>query len=64
MTVSTDAVSELIRDVAQRIILPRFRNLAHGEVDTKAGGEIVTVVDNQSEAALSDQLRGGIRRHW
>lgn len=53
----TQRVVDLIREVAATIIAPRFRHLIDDQVDAKAGGEVVTVVDRESEAALADQLR-------
>ncbi len=52
----TDAVLELMRDVADRIITPRFRALADGEVDQKRPGDFVTIADRESEAELTRLL--------
>lgn len=49
-------VSTLLSDVAARIVLPRFRNLADGEVIEKTPGELVTIADRESEIALSAGL--------
>lgn len=51
-----DAVSRLIRDVANLVIDPRFRKLAADDVSEKAPGEVVTVVDQEAEALLTDGL--------
>ena len=48
-----DRVDELIREVAGAIVLPRFRRLDSGEVAQKAPGDLVTVVDHESERALT-----------
>ncbi|ANU08175.1 inositol monophosphatase family protein [Paraurantiacibacter namhicola] len=49
-------VERLMRDVSQRIILPRYRNLASGEVEDKAkdgeANDPVTIADRESEEAL------------
>lgn len=52
-----DPVATLIRDVAERIILPRFRNLAADQIIEKAPGDLVTIADREAEQALSEGLR-------
>ncbi|RIV87383.1 inositol monophosphatase [Aurantiacibacter xanthus] len=49
-------VEALLRDVTERAILPRFRNLAEGEVEDKGGNDPVTVADKQSEEMLAEGL--------
>ena len=51
-----DRVDELIREVAGSIVLPRFRRLDSGQVQQKAPGDLVTVVDRESERALTAGL--------
>ena len=51
-----DRVDELIREVARSIVLPRFRRLESEEVEQKAPGDLVTVVDRESERALTAGL--------
>jgi len=51
-----DAVVALMRQVARDIVLPRFRNLAAGEVEEKAPDDLVTIADRESEAALTAGL--------
>jgi fructose-1,6-bisphosphatase/inositol monophosphatase family enzyme len=51
-----DQVAELIREVAATIVLPRFRHLASDEIVQKAPGDLVTVADRESEAALTRGL--------
>jgi fructose-1,6-bisphosphatase/inositol monophosphatase family enzyme len=51
-----DRVDELIREVAGTIVLPRFRRLDSDEVEQKAPGDLVTVVDRESERALTTGL--------
>ncbi|WP_343808945.1 inositol monophosphatase family protein [Alteraurantiacibacter aestuarii] len=46
----------LLRDVSERVILPRFRNLRHGEVEDKGGDDPVTVADREAEILLSEGL--------
>jgi fructose-1,6-bisphosphatase/inositol monophosphatase family enzyme len=51
-----DAVSAIIREVAAEEIMPRFQALADDHVWHKAGGSIVTVADEASEARLEEAL--------
>ena len=50
------AILAIMRDATERTILPRYRNLAQGEIDDKGGGDPVTIADRESEALLSDAL--------
>ncbi|WP_046904769.1 inositol monophosphatase family protein [Croceibacterium atlanticum] len=45
-----------MREVADKVILPRFRNLAHGEIEDKGGNDPVTVADREAEALLREGL--------
>ncbi|MCY4550554.1 MAG: inositol monophosphatase [Defluviicoccus sp.] len=56
MPVDIDAVTALLRAVAQAEILPRFRRLRDGESWEKRSGAVVTVADERAEAALSEAL--------
>ncbi|WP_076068512.1 inositol monophosphatase family protein [Sphingomonas montana] len=49
-------VSALMCRVATEIMMPRFRNLAAHEVSDKTPGDPVTIVDQESEALLTDAL--------
>ena len=49
-------ILDLLRFASQRSILPRFRNLAEGEIVEKARGELVTVVDREVEEFLTEAL--------
>jgi fructose-1,6-bisphosphatase/inositol monophosphatase family enzyme len=53
----TDAVSTIIRDVSERIVMPGFRNLDDVEVFEKSAGELVTESDIAAELFLSEHLR-------
>ena len=46
-------VAELMRETAAAELLPRFRNLAAGEVREKRPGDVVTVADVASEQRLA-----------
>jgi fructose-1,6-bisphosphatase/inositol monophosphatase family enzyme len=51
-----DRVEAVLREVAEEVVLPRFRNLAEGDVHEKSPGDLVTVVDREAETALSARL--------
>jgi fructose-1,6-bisphosphatase/inositol monophosphatase family enzyme len=53
-----DEVTEILREVTEDAILPRFRALAAGEVAEKSPGELVTVADREAEELISRRLRG------
>ena len=54
----TDAVLALIRDVAEEVVDPRFRDLSDGEVSEKKPGDLVTVADHEAEELLTRALTG------
>jgi len=49
-------VQALIRDVATRIVMPRFRMLDAAQIEEKAPDELVTIADKESEIALTEGL--------
>ena len=49
-------VSALIRDVAARIVMPRFRQLDPSQIEEKEPDELVTIADRESEEALSEAV--------
>ncbi|MDZ3833300.1 MAG: inositol monophosphatase family protein [Sphingopyxis sp.] len=51
-----DRVSQLMREVAGHVIMPRFRMLAPGETIEKSPGEVVTIADREAEERLHDGL--------
>jgi fructose-1,6-bisphosphatase/inositol monophosphatase family enzyme len=51
-----DRVGPLMREVAQKVIVPRFCALAAGEVEEKAPGELVTIADREAEELLTEAL--------
>jgi fructose-1,6-bisphosphatase/inositol monophosphatase family enzyme len=50
------AVEALMRQVAADVVMPRFQQLAAHEIEEKTPGELVTVVDRESEARLNEGL--------
>jgi fructose-1,6-bisphosphatase/inositol monophosphatase family enzyme len=56
-SVDIERVAGIIREVAEIEILPRWRNLASGDITHKSKpGDVVTVADHAAEAALERQL--------
>ncbi|MER5453662.1 inositol monophosphatase family protein [Micromonospora sp. NPDC002389] len=53
-----DDVAGLLRETADRVVLPLFRHLDAADVTEKAPGELVTVADRRSE----DMISAGLRR--
>ena len=56
MTALDRQIGALMRSVAQEAILPRYRNLAEGDVEDKGGNDPVTIADKHAEALLHDGL--------
>lgn len=53
----TDAVLELVRAVADEVVVPRFRALDSEQVTEKGPGDLVTVADREAEEMLTRELR-------
>ena len=51
-----DKVTEILNEVSEQTIVPRFRNLSEGDVSYKKGGETVTIADTEAEALLEKRL--------
>jgi fructose-1,6-bisphosphatase/inositol monophosphatase family enzyme len=51
-----DEVTTLVREVAQTIVLPRWRHLSDAEIQQKSPGDLVTIADQESERALTAGL--------
>ncbi len=49
-------VSDLLRQVAADIVMPRFQQLAAHEIEEKSPGDLVTIADKESELRLSEGL--------
>lgn len=50
-------IADLLAEVARVEIVPRFRALAHGDWREKGPGDIVTIADERTEAALAPRLQ-------
>lgn len=48
----TEWVAQQLREVSERVILPRFGALAEGEIEEKKPGDLVTVADREAELEL------------
>ena len=53
----TDAVLDLVKEVAAKVVTPRFRSLERVDVDEKGPGDLVTIADRESEKLLTRFLR-------
>ena len=53
----TAQVSALLREVSDRLIIPRFGGLRSGEIIEKGPGDLVTVADREAEAELTRLLQ-------
>ncbi len=51
-----DDVAALMREVAAREIMPRFRLLKEGEIEEKSKGDFVTIADREAELWLTPRL--------
>jgi len=57
LSIPIDTVSEILRDVANAEVLPRFRNLATADIRTKTSAQdLVTLADIEAEKALTRRL--------
>ena len=54
MSALDEEMRALLRFVSERTIMPRWRNLAEGEVIEKAHDDLVTVADREAEAFLAE----------
>jgi fructose-1,6-bisphosphatase/inositol monophosphatase family enzyme len=55
--VETDDVLTLLKDVAEEVVNPRFRDLGSGQVAEKNPGDLVTVADHEAEVRITEVLR-------
>lgn len=56
MTPDIDRVAALVRAAAEAEVLPRFRQLAEGDIREKAPGDLVTIADLAVEAMLEREF--------
>lgn len=48
----TEAVLDLVKEVAEQVVVPRFRALNSAEVSEKGPGDLVTIADQEAEELL------------
>jgi fructose-1,6-bisphosphatase/inositol monophosphatase family enzyme len=51
-----ERVEALLREVAAKVVVPRFGHLSPGEIERKAPGDLVTVADREAERELTAGL--------
>jgi len=51
-------VATLLRDVAARAVMPRYRTLAAHDIIEKSPGDLVTIADNEAEEMIGNGLSG------
>ena len=56
LSVDPEAISGIVREVADSEILPRYQSLTADEISEKNGGELVTIADEESERVLAERL--------
>jgi fructose-1,6-bisphosphatase/inositol monophosphatase family enzyme len=56
VSLSTEAVLELMQSVAAEVITPRFRTLSASQIDEKKPGDLVTVADREAEELITRAL--------
>lgn len=49
------AVQALLRETAEQVVMPRYRNLRAGDVIDKGSNDLVTVADREAEAILAER---------
>ena len=53
---NTQEVLQLLQDVAEDVINPRFRSLSEDQVTEKSPGDLVTVADREAEVRIAEAL--------
>lgn len=56
MDALTASVRAVMREAAERAIVPRYRSLATTDITAKAADDVVTIADTESEAILAEGL--------
>lgn len=51
------AMIQILNEVAEEVVRPRFRALAEGDVEQKSPGDLVTVADREAEKAIAARLQ-------
>ncbi len=58
MNVPHDQVQTILREAADQIVMPLWRNLGQDDVTEKSAGDLTTVADTRCEAFLASHLPG------
>lgn len=58
VSIPFEAVDTLLREVAERDILPHYRCLMKSDIVEKSSGDLVTIADQAAERRLADRLPG------
>ena len=58
MTIDFDKVTSAMREVADQVIVPRFRKLSADQIEEKAKDDFVTIADKEAENLLTPILLG------
>jgi fructose-1,6-bisphosphatase/inositol monophosphatase family enzyme len=53
----TDDILDLLKDVADEVVNPRFRDMASEDIDEKNPGDLVTVADREAEERITTVLQ-------
>ena len=58
MNIPHAQVEALLREAAERIVIPLWRNLGRDDVTEKSAGDLTTVADTRCESFLASHLPG------
>jgi len=58
VTIDFDKVTSAMREVAEQVIVPRFRKLSADQIEEKAKDDFVTIADKEAENLLTPILLG------
>lgn len=58
VSIPIETVEALLRETAEKDILPHYRRLADDEIEEKTPGDLVTVADQAAERRLANRLPG------
>ena len=61
---NTQEILQLLQDVAEEVINPRFRTLTDDEVAEKNPGDLVTVADHEAEVRITEALSSAYPARW
>ncbi|NQX93528.1 MAG: inositol monophosphatase [Erythrobacter sp.] len=53
-----DQMADVLREAAQRAVLPRYQSLAENDIEEKTPGDLVTIADREAETIIAKGLAG------